>query len=79
MQVSVDENKSNNKKNVDKAILYVTGSNFLAGFVLLIVYFNSKNIWLLIASILMILAGIAFTFLAKKFNKKLDEIDRMNK
>jgi|GEM_PF-3227873 len=66
---------SKNKKNVEKAIIYVSGSNFIAGLIFIILYANGGSIWFLLAGLLMGLAAIAFIFLAKKFQKKLNEID----
>lgn len=69
---------SNSKKNVEKAIIYVAGSNFIAGLIFILLYANGGSMWFLLAGFLMGLAATAFIFLAKKFQKKLDTINNSN-
>ena len=63
------------KQNIKKSIMYASGGNFLASIVFLIYYTQSQNIWILVAACLMMTAGIAFVFFAKKFLKKINSIE----
>ncbi len=59
------------KDNLNKSVLYASGANFLTAFVLFIVFVISKEYLYLIASVILILAGVAFIFMIKSLQRRI--------
>lgn len=60
------------RTNLRMAMYLISGSNFLGALAFLATYFYMKEILLLLASVLLLVAGVTFIFIVKRFQNKLD-------
>ncbi len=61
-------------KNVNKSVIYISGGNLIAGFVLLYIYSVTDEIWFLIAAIAMLIGAILYIFVIIRYKSKLEKI-----
>lgn len=75
----MDKSKNNINKNLTMAVMFMSGTNFVTFLILLWVYSVTNEIWFLIASIAMLIAGIAFMILVSKYRAKINKLNQLQK